>query len=90
MVLLIILITLILVLFLKLKNYNTLSDFRPINICNVIMKVLTKTIANKIKSFLFMVILDQQSAFYPGRLITNNTLLAYVVFHYTDKVQRGK
>lgn len=45
----------------KIENSKTLSDFRPISLYNVIMKIITKINANRMKSILLMVILDQQS-----------------------------
>lgn len=57
------------------------SDFRPINLCNVILKIITKTLANRIKSILPNIVKKYQSAFLPGRLITDNSLLVFEIFH---------
>jgi hypothetical protein len=64
------------------------SEFRPISLCNVTLKLITKTIANRIKSILHDIISPNQSAFIPGRLISDNTLLASEIFHYLTQTNR--
>jgi hypothetical protein len=66
------------------------ADFRPIALCNVMLKVVTKTIANRIKRILNDIISPNQSAFLPGRLITDNTLIAYETFHYLKNSKSTK
>lgn len=66
----------------KIKHPNLPSDYRPIALCNVILKIVTKTIANIIKPILPIIISPQQSAFIPKRLISDNTILAYEAFHF--------
>ena len=39
-------------------------------------------ISNRLKKLLLNVMSDNQSAFTSGRLITNNILIAYELFHY--------
>jgi hypothetical protein len=66
------------------------ADFRPIALCNVMLKVVTKTIANRIKHILNDIISPNQSAFLPGRLITDNTLIAYETFRYLKNSKSTK
>jgi hypothetical protein len=72
----------------KLSSPNFPSDFRPISLCNVILKIVTKTIANRIKNVLPSIINDQQSAFLPGRLITDNALIVFEAFHYIKRPRK--
>ncbi|KAL0451733.1 UNVERIFIED_CONTAM: Retrovirus-related Pol polyprotein from type-1 retrotransposable element R2 [Sesamum latifolium] len=74
----------------KCKNPKTLSQFRPISLCNVAYKIASKTIANRLKPLLDAIIFPCQAAFVPGRLITDNVLLAFEVNHYLNTKTWGK
>lgn len=73
----------------KKKKPIITGDFRPISLCNVIFKIVTKTLANSLKLILPDIIDKFQSAFIPGRLITDNALIAFDVFHYMRKKASG-
>ncbi|KAK4383872.1 hypothetical protein Sango_3111800 [Sesamum angolense] len=53
---------------------------RPISCCNVIYKVITKILVSRIREILDLLISPSQNAFVPGRLISDNVLLAQELF----------
>jgi hypothetical protein len=69
------------VLILKISEPEHLKDFRPISLCNVIYKVIVKCLVNRLRPLLHDIIEPTQSAFIPGRMITDNALIAFECLH---------
>ncbi|GJR94679.1 RNA-directed DNA polymerase, eukaryota, reverse transcriptase zinc-binding domain protein, partial [Tanacetum coccineum] len=65
----------------KVKSPKRVNDYRPISCCNVLFKCISKIIANRIKNCLKTIISPNQSAFIPGRSITDNILLTQELMH---------
>ena len=62
----------------KVDNPEKITRFRPISLCNVVYKVISKMLAARLKVFLPDIISETQSAFVPGRIITDNIIAAYI------------
>ena len=65
------------------------SHFRPISLCNVIYKIISKIMVSRLKPFMDMLITPYQNAFIQGRNITNNILLAHEIFD-TLRKKKGR
>lgn len=77
------------VLISKKKCPVQMGDLRSISLCNVLVKIITKVMANRMKEFMSEVISENQSAFVPGRIILDNIMISYEVMHYLKRKRRG-
>ena len=76
----------------KTKSLERATDFRPISLCNVLYKIESKTIANRLKKIMPKLVSESQSAFMLDRLITDNILVAHETLHHlkTKKNKKNK
>lgn len=74
----------------KINELKNVTDFRPISLANVVSRIVSKVLANRLKQILPNVISESQSAFVPNQLITNNTTVAIEILHRMRNKRRGK
>ncbi|KAK2634368.1 hypothetical protein Ddye_029160 [Dipteronia dyeriana] len=65
----------------KVKKADKITNYRPISLCNVLYKIVAKTLANRFRGVLGDVISETQSAFIPGRLISDNAIVGFGCIH---------
>jgi hypothetical protein len=72
-----------------LEYWLTFMTGRQAVLCNIIYKIISKLLANRLKPLLDKVISPFQTAFVPSRLIQDNSILAHEMLH-TLKQKRGR
>lgn len=75
---------------LKKRTPIDVAKFCPFSLCNVIYKLISKVIANRLKVILSSIIFDTQSAFVPRRQIKKKIFVAYELIHFLRRKRRGK
>ncbi|XP_061361012.1 uncharacterized protein LOC133304941 [Gastrolobium bilobum] len=65
----------------KVENPEMISQFRPISLCNIVYKVITKVIASRLKNHISSLIMSNQCSFVKGRHASDNIIISQEIFH---------
>lgn len=68
----------------KVKGAARVDQFRPIALCNVILKLITKVKAGRLRPHLDLLIHPSQAAFIPHRAINDNIIINHEVMRYMN------
>lgn len=74
----------------KVQTPKRIQEYRPISLCNTIYKIVAKAIVHRLRRVLDVVIDQTQSAFVPGRLISDNILIGFECMHWLRNLKKRK
>ena len=65
----------------KEKEANMVEKFRPIALCNVIYKIVSKLVANRLKPLLKYIVSKEKGGFVEGRQVLDGIFIADETIH---------
>ena len=71
----------------KDKDRTEIANWRPISLLNIDLKILSKTLANRLKSVLDKIITSNQTAYMKDRFIGESTRLLSDILDVTDELK---
>lgn len=73
----------------KIDHSESMSDFRPIGLCNTIYKLVTKIITHRVRPIISNLVSPFQSSFIKNRGIEDNVIVVKEVAHISIKLGKG-
>ncbi|KAL4352543.1 hypothetical protein GQ457_06G014280 [Hibiscus cannabinus] len=73
----------------KVASPDYMRQFRPISLCTVIYKTVSKVLVNRMEAILPRCISPTQGAFVSGRSTTDNILIAHELIHSLSSIGTG-
>lgn len=74
----------------KVANPESITQYKPISLCNFSYKIIAKVLANRFKPLLPNIISQEQSAFFSDRQIQDNIFIVQEVLHQLRVRKRQK
>lgn len=74
----------------KTDPRQTYKDFRPISLCNIIYKIITKVLVHCLRLILDTIIGPYQSGFLQGRGTFDNSIVLQEIVHFMRRFKRKK
>lgn len=71
----------LIVLIPKVDHPQTIKEFRPISLCNVVYKIISKVMVNRLKPLLSNIVSPNQSSFVPNRQTADNIFVVQEIIH---------
>ncbi|XP_062100125.1 uncharacterized protein LOC133806004 [Humulus lupulus] len=73
----------------KVPKAKMIEEYRPISLCKVVYKIISKCLVERMKSYLAVAVSNSQSVFVTGRMIHDNAIIGYEGLHCMRKDRFG-